>query len=112
MQEKTSQASTEQKSSIVLDDEVEKIISNITLKRPKASYIQYVSSAMEEYKKENPGKKIELGQFSKKCSETWKTEPEELKKKFQQKYLEDKEKYKKDLEFVKQIGRASCRERV
>ena len=90
-----------QKDSIFLDDEVEKIISNITLKRPKSAYTQYVLCEIETIKKNNQGKKLDCIEINRKCSEKWKKESEELKKNFHKKYLEDKEKYKKDLELVK-----------
>ena len=95
------QKSNSKKSPIAKDDEIDEIISNITLKRPKNSYTQYVLSEIEKFKKNNKDKKCDLMEINKICASNWKKLPDEEKEKFEKAFEDDKKKYKKDLETVK-----------
>ena len=84
-----------------MDDQVDEIISNITLKRPKNAYTQYVLSRIDDFKSKNKDKKVDLVDLNKECAENWKTLKEAEKSKFQKNYDDEKEKYQKDLELVR-----------
>ena len=90
-----------QNSNIAMDDQIDELISNITLKRPKNAYTQYIHSEIDKIKSKDKNKKIELAEIIKIYSKKWKTLSETEKNKFQKNYEEEKEKYKKDLETVR-----------
>ena len=96
-----SERSLSQKSNLEMDEKIDELISNITLKRPKNAYTQYVLSEIDRTRSQNKNEKIDLVEKVKKCAESWKTLSESSKNKFQKNYDEEKEKYKKDLETVR-----------
>ena len=98
---RSQRSNSKYRSSVAKDDEIDEIISNITLKRPKNPYTQYVLSEVEKYKKKNKDKKIQLPEFNKICAASWKKLSDGDKEKFEKAYEDDKQKYKKDLETVK-----------
>ena len=90
-----------QKSSILYGDEIDDILENITLKRPRNPYTYFCLDEVEKFKKNNKGKKIILKTFSGDCANKWKELGEKEKKKYLSKFEEDKLRYKKDLETVR-----------
>ena len=90
-----------QKSSVATDDQIDEIIRNITLKRPKNAYTQYVLTEIDKFKKKNKGELVPLIELNKQCAEKWKNVSESEKGKYEKLYEAEKEKYKKDLETVK-----------
>ena len=90
-----------QKSSILSGDEIDDILENITLKRPRNPYTYFCLDEVEKFKKNNKGKKIILKTFSGDCANKWKELGEKEKKKYLSKFEEDKLRYKKDLETVR-----------
>ena len=98
---KSQRSNSKYRSSVAKDDEIDEIISNITLKRPRNAYTQYVLSELEKFRKKNKDKKIELPEFNRICASNWKKLSDGDKGKFEKAYEDDKQKYKKDLETVK-----------
>ena len=90
-----------QKSQEYTDDEIDEILENINLKRPRSMYTHFCLSEIEKERKKNKNKKIDLKTFSVECASKWKELPEKEKEKYKEKFEEDKIKYKKDLEFVR-----------
>ena len=90
-----------QKTSILSGDEIDDILENITLKRPRNPYTYFCLDEVEKFKKNNKGKKIVLKTFSGDCANKWKELGEKEKKKYLSKFEEDKLRYKKDLETVR-----------
>ena len=90
-----------QKSQVYKDDEIDEILENINLKRPRSMYTHFCLAEIEKEKKKNKNKKIDLKTFSAECASKWKELPEKEKEKYKDKFEADKIKYKKDLEFVR-----------
>ena len=90
-----------QKSTILFGDELDDLLENITLKRPRNPYTYFCMDEIEKFKKNNKGKKIVLKTFSGDCAAKWKELADKDKKKYMNKFEEDKLRYKKDLETVR-----------
>jgi hypothetical protein len=93
--------SPKKKNTLVEDDEIDEILENISLKRPRTSYTHFCIDEIEKFKNKNKGEKIELPKFVKECAEKWKKISDKERKKYQDKFEEDKIKYKADLEKVR-----------
>ena len=83
------------------EDKIDQIIKDITLKRPRNAYTQFVLSESEQMKSKNKDSKIKIGDLSATCAEKWKKLSQEEKKKYVKLYEEEKQKYKNDLELVR-----------
>ena len=57
-----------QKKKILEEDQVDEILENITLKRPRNPYTQFCMEEAEKFKNKNKSKKIELKTFSGECA--------------------------------------------
>ena len=90
-----------QKSKILEDDKIDEILENITLKRPRNPYTYFCIEEVEKFKKKNKGEKIELKTFSAECASKWKKLGDKDKSKYNDKFEDDKLRYKKDLETVR-----------
>ena len=90
-----------QKERILKDDEIDRIMEDITLKKPRSGYTHFCIDEVEKFKKKNKAKKIDLKTFSKECAAKWKELSDKEKEKYDEKFEEDKIKYKKDIETVK-----------
>ena len=83
------------------EEKVDQIMKDITLKRPRNAYTQFVLNESEKIKSKNDDAKINLKEFSATCAEKWKTLGNAEKKKYEKLYEEEKVKYKNDLELVR-----------
>ena len=81
------------------DLEIDEIMENIDLKRPRSSYTHFCLEEVEKLKKK--GKKIDIATLSKEWAEKWKELSDKEKKPYVAKWEEDKIKYKSDLEKVR-----------
>ena len=97
----TQRSSSKKKTGVQRDDEIDQLVKDITLKRPRNAYTQYVLSEIEKFKKKNKDKKLELPAFNKVCAGKWKDLSDSEKGKFEKAFEDDKEKYKRDIETVK-----------
>ena len=90
-----------QKEKILRDDKLDEIMENITLNRPRSGYTHFCIEEIEKFKNKNKSKKIDLKTFSKECASKWAKLSEKEKSKYNNKFEEDKIKYKSDIEMVK-----------
>lgn len=98
---KKAKSSKTQSGISVEDEEIDEIMENIDLKRPRSAYTHFCLDEIEKYKNKNKGKKIDLTIFSKECAKKWKELSDKEKDKYNERFEEDKIKYKSDLEKVK-----------
>jgi len=83
------------------EEKIDQIIKDITLKRPRNAYTQFVLSQSDQIKSKNKDSKIKIADLSANCAEKWKKMSKEEKKKYVKLYEEEKQKYKNDLELVR-----------
>ena len=83
------------------EEELDEILENINLKRPRSMYTHFCLEEIEKFKNKNKNKKIDLKTFSKECAKKWNELSDKEKKKYIDKFEEDKMKYKHDLEIVR-----------
>ncbi|XP_037632144.1 high mobility group protein B1b [Sebastes umbrosus] len=70
-------------------------------RKPKgkmSSYAYFVQTCREEHKKKHPEASVNFAEFSKKCSERWKTMSQKEKGKFEDMAKQDKVRYERDME--------------
>jgi hypothetical protein len=85
------------------EEEIEDLLENIELKRPRSSYTHFCMQEAEKYKKTSKDGKIDLKTFSSECANKWSKLSEKEKKVYKKKFEEDKAKYKKDLEVIRHV---------
>ena len=90
-----------QKSKILQDDEIDEIMENITLKRPRNAYTQFCMDEVEKFKSKNKKEKINLKEFSGECAAKWKKLGDKEKTKYNEKFEQEKIKYRQDIETVR-----------
>ena len=90
-----------QKSKILKDDEIDEIMENITLKRPRNAYTQFCMDEVEKFKSKNKKEKINLKEFSGECAAKWKKLGDKEKTKYNEKFEQEKIKYRQDIETVR-----------
>ncbi|XP_019944059.1 high mobility group protein B1b [Paralichthys olivaceus] len=69
-------------------------------KKPRgkmSSYAYFVQTCREEHKKKHPGASVNFSEFSKKCSERWKTMSQKEKGKFEDMAKLDKVRYEREM---------------
>ena len=57
--------------SVVGDDQIDELIANITLKRPRSGYTHFCMDEIEKFRNKNKNKKFILKEFSKECAAKW-----------------------------------------
>lgn len=62
-----------------------------------SSYAFFVATCREEHKKKHPGTSVNFSEFSKKCSERWKTMSSKEKSKFEELAKTDKVRYDREM---------------
>ena len=92
---------TSQSNKVVEDEEIDEIMENIDLKRPRSAYTHFCIDEIEKFKKKSKDKKLDLASFSKECANKWHELSEKEKSKYKGRFEEDKVKYKSDLEKVR-----------
>jgi hypothetical protein len=80
------------------DDKIDEIMKDITLKRPRNPYTQFV---LDQVKSKDKGIKLNIPDLSKECSEKWQKLKDQDKKKFAKLFEDEKIKYKADIELVR-----------
>ena len=83
------------------DDKVDEIMKNITLKKPRNPFTQFVLTEIDEKKSKNKAIKLNIPDLSKECSEKWQKLKDQDKKKFAKLFEDEKVKYKADIELVR-----------
>ncbi|XP_008307250.1 high mobility group protein B1-like [Cynoglossus semilaevis] len=69
-------------------------------KKPRgkmSSYAYFVQTCREEHKKKHPDASVNFAEFSKKCSERWKTMSQKEKTKFEDMAKQDKVRYEREM---------------
>ena len=87
--------------SVDTDDKIDQIMKDITLRRPRNPYTQFVLAEVGSFRTKNKEAKIDLQEFNQTCAEKWKKMKEGDKKKYLKQYEEEKVKYKSDIELVR-----------
>ena len=90
-----------QRSKILQDDEIDEIMENITLKRPRNAYTQFCMDEVEKFKSKNKKEKINLKEFSGECAAKWKKLGDKEKTKYNERFEQEKIKYRQDIETVR-----------
>ena len=98
---KSKSRSKKTRESIDTDEKIDQIMKDITLKRPRNPFTQFVISEIGSFKTKNKDAKIDIQEFNQNCAEKWKKMKEGDKKKFAKQYEEEKVKYKSDIELVR-----------
>jgi hypothetical protein len=98
---KSKSRSKKTRESIDTDEKIDQIMKDITLKRPRNSYTQFVLAELDSYKTKNKDAKIDMPEFSQSCAEKWKKLKDGEKKKYSKLYEDEKVKFKNDIELVR-----------
>ena len=93
--------SKKSKDSIDTDEKIDQIMKDITLKRPRNPFTQFVLAEVDSYKTKNKDAKIDLQEFNSSCAEKWKKMKEGEKKKYAKLFEDEKVKFKSDIELVR-----------
>ena len=88
-----------QKNNVFDEEQLDDILENINLKRPRTMYNHFCMEELEKYKSKN--KTFKLPEFSKEMAKKWKELSTKEKKEYKEKFEEDKMKFKKDLEIIR-----------
>lgn len=84
-----------------IDEKIDEIMKNITLKRPRNPFTQFILNEVDQLKSKNKNKKINIQDLSAQCSEKWKKLKDEEKKKYSKLFEDEKVKFKADIELVR-----------
>lgn len=84
----------------ISEEKIDQIMRDITLKRPRNPYTQFVLNEINVMKSKNKDLKINIQELSANLSEKWKKVKESEKKKYAKIYEEEKAKYTADLQLV------------
>ena len=83
------------------DEKIDQIIKDITLKRPRNPYTQFVLNEVGQLRAKNKNKTIDIKELNSICAQKWKKIRDSEKKKYIKLFEEEKLKYKADLELVR-----------
>ena len=92
---------TSQSNKVVEDEEIDEIMENIDLKRPRSAYTHFCIEEIEKIKKKSKDQNIDLPSLSKECAAKWHDLNDKEKSKYKERFEEDRVKYKSDLEKVR-----------
>ena len=83
------------------DEKIDQIMKDITLKKPRNPYTQFVLNEVEIIKSKDKDTKIDIQNLSTSCAEKWKKMKDAEKRKYAKIFEEEKIKYKSDIELVR-----------
>lgn len=86
---------------LISDEKIDQIMKDISLKRPRNPFTQFVLNEVEQLKSKNKDIKLEIKELAPSCAEKWKKLKESEKKKYIKLFEEEKAKYKSDIELVR-----------
>ena len=101
MRNRSKSRSKKSKDTIESDEKIDQIMKEITLKRPRNPFTQFVLAEVDSYKTKNKDAKIDIQEFNQSCAEKWKKMKEGEKKKYSKLFEDEKVKFKSDLELVR-----------
>lgn len=76
---KSPKRSSQKSESVYNDEQMDEILENITLKRPRSGYTHFFMEEVEKFKSKNKNKKFELRELAKEFAEKWSNLPESKK---------------------------------
>ena len=86
---------------LISDEKIDQIMKDITLKKPRNPFTQFVLNEVEQIRSKNKGTKINIKELAPSCAEKWKKLKDAEKKKYVKLFEEEKAKYKSDIELVR-----------
>ena len=86
---------------LISDEKIDRIMKDITLKRPRNAFTQFVINEIEQIRAKNKNATIKIAEWNPKFSEKWQNLKEADKKKYQKLFEEEKAKFKSDIELVR-----------
>ena len=86
---------------LVSDEKIDEIVKDITLKRPRNAFTQFVLNEVEQIKSKNKNANVKMSEWIVKFAEKWQKLKDSEKKKYQKLYEEEKAKFKSDIELVR-----------
>jgi len=98
---KSPKRSSQKSESVYNDDQMDEILENITLNRPRTGYAHFFMEEVEKIKSKNKGKKIELPVLAKELAQKWKSLPQSKKDSYDEKFKEERAKYKGEIDLVR-----------
>ena len=98
---KSPKRSSQKSESVYNEDQLDEILENITLNRPRTGYTHFFMEEVEKFKSKNKGKKFELGEIAKEFAQKWKSLPQSKKDAYDEKFKEERAKYKGELDLVR-----------
>ncbi len=97
-----SKSRSSQKSENVYNEaQLDEILENITLKRPRTGYTHFFMEEVEKYKSKNKNETFNLKEISKEFAEKWSSLPKSKKDSYNEKFLEERTKYKGEIDLVR-----------
>ena len=93
---------------LMKDEKIDKILKDITLKRPRTPYALFLSNEIESIKAKSKDKKIVLNEIAPIILEKWHNLKEEEKKKYEKIHDEEKYRYKAEIELVRHYIFKDC----
>ena len=96
-----SKSKKSKKTELISDEKIDQIMKDITLKRPRNPYTQFILKEVQQIKDKNKNAVIKIQELNAKFSDKWQKLKDSDKKKYQKLYEEEKSKYKSDIEFVR-----------
>ena len=98
---KSPKRSSQKSESVYNDEQMDEILENITLKRPRSGYTHFFMEEVEKFKSKNKNKKFELRELAKEFAEKWSNLPESKKDAYNEKFKEERMKYKGEIDLVR-----------
>jgi len=98
---KSKKSKDNSRSQIDSDEKIDQIMKDITLKKPRNAYTQFVLNEVETIKSKDKDIKIDIQSLSSSCAEKWKKMKDADKRKYAKIFEEEKVKYKSDIELVR-----------
>ena len=98
---KSPKKSSQISENIYNDDQLDEILENITLNRPRSGYTHFFMEEVEKFKSKNKNTKFELKEIVKEFAEKWKALPKSKKEAYNEKFIEERMKYKGEIDLVR-----------
>jgi hypothetical protein len=83
------------------DDQIDEILENITLKRPRSGYTHFFMEEVEKFKSKNKNAKFDITKLGKEFAEKWKSLPDSKKEAYNEMFKEERAKYKGEIDMVR-----------
>ena len=98
---KSPKKSSQKSVSEINEEQMDEILENITLKRPRSGYTHFFMEEVEKYKSKNKNKKFSLQELVKEFADKWKSLSKSKKEEYNEKFMEERMKYKGEIDLVR-----------